>query len=255
MFILIVLGILLDILFCFMMKVLYIWVLFWRFDGVFWIINLVVVKFVRVCWNDVCEFNCIFNLFGENNKFVDEMFFEYLVVFFEQDCDEVFNDDIIQRVYNLVWNQFIIYNVDEIIDGMDVVVEDVVVRLFMDVVVVWYFSLQFYYVLCNNLFKICDEFGRLVFEIEDKFNLVIKVVFIGFNVYVCVLVVCVVFGEQKCGVVIVIVMNVFGLFLNFDKYFNYSRGVLFFIDFFVIFIIFDFDVQMVFCCVMGIVQL
>lgn len=238
-----------------MMKALHIRVLLWRLNGASWITNLVAAKLARARWNDARELNRILNSLGENNKSADEMLPEHLAVLLEQDCDEVLNDDIIQRAHNLAWNQPTTHNVDEIIDGMDAVVEDAAVRSPMDAVAAWYSSLQLHHVLCNNLPKTRDESGRLALETEDKLNLATKVAPIGSNAHVRVLVARAVLGEQKRGAAIVTAMNALGPSLNPDKHPNYSRGVPPLIDSPVTPITPDPDAQMALRCAMGIAQL
>ncbi|KAK4179396.1 hypothetical protein QBC36DRAFT_75733 [Triangularia setosa] len=237
------------------MKALHIRVLLWRLNGASWITNLVAAKLARSCWNDARELNRILNSLQESKNHVDEALPDHLAVLIEQDCDEVLNDGIIQRAHNLAWNQPTTHNVDEIIDGMDAVVEDAAVRSPMDAVAAWYSSLLLHRVLCNNLPKTRDESGRLALETEDSINLATKVAPIGSNAHVRVLVARAILGEQKRGAAIVTAMNALGPSLNPDKHPSYSKGVPPLIDSPVTPIVPDPDAQMALRCAMGIAQL
>ncbi|KAK0742333.1 hypothetical protein B0T21DRAFT_283020 [Apiosordaria backusii] len=238
-----------------MMKALHIRVLLWRLNGASWITNLMAAKLARSCWNGARELNRILNSLQESNNHADEALPDHLAVLLEQDCDEVLTDDIIQRAHNLAWNQPTTHNVDEIIDGMDAVVEDAAVRSPMDAVAAWYSSLLLHRILCNNLPKTRDESGRLALETEDAVNLATKVAPIGSNAHVRVLVARAVLGEQKRGAAIVTAMNALGPSLNPDKHPSYSKGVPPLIDSPVTPIVPDPDAQMALRCAMGIAQL
>ncbi|KAK4200800.1 hypothetical protein QBC40DRAFT_66539 [Triangularia verruculosa] len=238
-----------------MMKALHIRVLLWRMNGASWITNLLAAKLARSCWNEARELNRINNSLHEHTKSGDEVLPDHLAVLLEQDCDEALNDDIIQRAHNLAWNQPTTHNVDEIIDGMDAVVEDAAVRSPMDAVAAWYSCLILHRTLCSNLPKTRDESGRLALETEDKLNLATKVAPIGSNAHVRVLVARAVLGEQKRGAAIVTAMHALGPSLNPDKHPDYSKGVPPLIDSPVTPIVPDFDAQMALRCAMGIAQL
>lgn len=136
-----------------MMKALHIRVLLWRLSGATRAANVIAAKLARAKWNEARQLNRILHSLADKGTFPDEALPGHLAMLLEQDCDEVLNEDIIQRAHNLAWNKPTTYNVVAEIDGMDAVVEDSAVRSPMDAVAAWYSCLTIHHVLVNSLSK------------------------------------------------------------------------------------------------------
>ncbi|KAK3998376.1 hypothetical protein QBC44DRAFT_3637 [Cladorrhinum sp. PSN332] len=239
-----------------MLKALHIRVLLWRLNGASWATNVIAAKLARSRWNEARQLNRINNSLQEKNEQPEDALPEHLALLLEQDCDEVLNDDIIQRAHNLAWNKRTTHNVAETIDGMDAVVEDAAVRSPMDAVAAWYSSLVLHRVLVNSLPpKIKNEGGDSARITADAIHLATKIAPIGSNAQVRALVANAVLCDGKRGAAIVTALQALGPSQNPDKHPNYSNGVPPLIDSPVAVITPDPDAQMALRCAMGIAQL
>ncbi|KAK4166365.1 hypothetical protein QBC43DRAFT_286817 [Cladorrhinum sp. PSN259] len=239
-----------------MLKALHIRVLLWRLNGASWATNIIAAKLARSRWNEARQLNRINNSLQEKNEQPEDALPEHLAILLEQDCDDVLNDDIIQRAHNLAWNKRTTHKVTEIIDGMDAVVEDAAVRSPMDAVAAWYSSLVLHRVLVNSLPpKTKNEGGKPASITADAINLATKVAPIGSNAQVRALVANAVLCEGKRGAAIVTALHALGPSQNPDKHPDYSSGVPPLIDSPVAAITPDPDAQMALRCAMGIAQL
>jgi hypothetical protein len=234
-----------------MLKALHIRVLLWRLHGASWAANMIAANLSRARWNEARQLNRILDSLHDGQAPADEALPEHLAILLDQDCDEVFNDDIIQRAHNLAWNQDTTYNVIDKVDGMDMVVEDVAVRSPMDAVAAWYSSLALHRALVNSLPK---SRGNKATVAED-IDLAVKVSPIGSNAQVRALVARAVLTKEKRGANIVAALQALGPSLNPDKHPHYSKGVPPLIDSPMSTIAPDPDAQMALRCAMGIAQL
>ncbi|KAG3194781.1 hypothetical protein PC129_g24895, partial [Phytophthora cactorum] len=74
---------------------------------------------------------------GSTDQHEDELP-DHLAVLVEQDCDDVLNDDVVQRAHNLAFNTETDYNVVARMDGMDAVVDDGTIGSPMDATDAWW---------------------------------------------------------------------------------------------------------------------
>ncbi|KAK4232538.1 hypothetical protein QBC38DRAFT_3588 [Podospora fimiseda] len=239
-----------------MLKALHIRVLLWRLNGASWATNLIASKLARSRWNEARQLNRINNSLQGKNEQPEDALPEHLALLLEQDCDEVLNDDIIQRAHNLAWNKRTTHNVTEMIDGMDAVVEDAAVRSPMDAVAAWYSSLVLHRVLINSLPPKIKNVGADSVRITaDAIDLATKIAPIGSNAQLRALVANAVLCEGKRGAAIATAVRALGPTQNPDKHPNYSKGLPPLIDSPVTVITPDPDAQMALRCAMGIAHL
>ncbi|CAM1501947.1 Fc.00g039310.m01.CDS01 [Cosmosporella sp. VM-42] len=99
----------------------------------------IAAKLARANWNEARQLNRMLVQLhrGETDQHDDQLP-EHLSLLVEQDCDEVLNDDVIQRAHNLAFNMETTYNIAAPMDGMDVVVDDTAVGSPMDAVAAWW---------------------------------------------------------------------------------------------------------------------
>ncbi|KAK3094273.1 Clr6 histone deacetylase associated PHD protein-2 Cph2, partial [Teratosphaeriaceae sp. CCFEE 6253] len=67
-----------------------------------------------------------------------ELLPEHLASLVELDCDDVLNDEMVQRAWNLAWNKPSAFNVTQPNAARDSVVEDHAIRSPLDAVAAWY---------------------------------------------------------------------------------------------------------------------
>ncbi|AEO64225.1 d5899ee2-3b50-4769-9a91-aaefe7f10ba4 [Thermothielavioides terrestris] len=183
-----------------MLKALHIRVLLWRLNGASWVANPIAAQLARAKWNEARQLNRIVNSLPEGDASTDDALPDHLAALLEQDCDEVLNDDIIQRAHNLAWNQPTTYNVADKIDGMDTVVDDAAVRSPMDAVAAWYSNLVLHRVLVNSLRKSRDDPAVAPGSAAaDDIALAVKVAPIGSNAQIRALVARAVLADGKRG--------------------------------------------------------
>ncbi|KAF4443654.1 myc-type bHLH transcription factor [Fusarium acutatum] len=129
-----------------MLKALHIRVLLWDLSQnrlQLGVINLIAAKLARSKWNEARQLNRLLTqLHRESSEQHDDDLPEHLALLVEQDCDEVLNDDVIQRAHNLAFNTDTDYNVVTPMDGMDSVVDDTAIGSPLDAVAAWW-STQF----------------------------------------------------------------------------------------------------------------
>ncbi|KAJ4148886.1 Clr6 histone deacetylase associated PHD protein-2 Cph2 [Fusarium oxysporum] len=129
-----------------MLKALHIRVLLWDLSQnrlQLGAINIVAAKLARSKWNEARQLNRLLTqLHRESSEQHDDDLPEHLALLVEQDCDEVLNDDVIQRAHNLAFNTDTDYNVVTPMDGMDSVVDDTAIGSPLDAVAAWW-STQF----------------------------------------------------------------------------------------------------------------
>ncbi|KAG8157582.1 hypothetical protein KVR01_012624 [Diaporthe batatas] len=237
-----------------MLNALHIRVLLWQL-GKQGLHNVLAAKLARSKWNDARQLHRLNNSLRRNEPASsDDELPEHLAVLLEQDCDDVLNDDIVQRANNLAWNRPTMHNVDFDVDGMNAVVEDPAVRSPMDAVAAWWSSLMLQRVLSASLAEVDGETAQAQ-AADDDLNLAVKVAPIGSNAQVRALVAKAVLVEEKRGAHIATSLKAMGPSLNPDKHPRYSQGVPPLIDSPMSFIVPDPDVQMALRCSMAIAHL
>ncbi|KAJ4293867.1 Clr6 histone deacetylase associated PHD protein-2 Cph2 [Collariella sp. IMI 366227] len=239
-----------------MLKALHIRVLLWRLNGASLPADMIAVKLARARWNEARQLNRLLNSLSEGEKTPDDVLPEHLAILLAQDCDEVLNDDIIQRAHNLAWNHQTSYNVGKKIDGMDAVVDDPAVRSPMDAVAAWYSNLTLHRILINSLRTSRNNLALIPgSDAGNGINLAVKVAPIGSSAQVRALIARAVLADGKRGAYIVTALQALGPAANPDKHPQYSKGVPPLIDSPLNTIVPDHDSHMALRCAMGIAQL
>lgn len=237
-----------------MLNALHMRVLLWQL-GKQGLHNILAAKLARSRWNEARQLYRLNNSLRRNDPASpDDELPEHLAVLLEQDCDDVLNDDIVQRANNLAWNRPTMHNIDSDVDGMNAVVEDPAVRSPMDAVAAWWSSLMLQRVLSASLAEVEDKAAHAKVP-GDDLNLAVKVAPIGSNAQVRALVAKAVLVEEKRGAHIATTLRAMGPSLNPDKHPGYSQGVPPLIDAPMSFIVPDPDVQMALRCSMAIAHL
>jgi hypothetical protein len=241
-----------------MLKALHVRVLLWRLNGACLVVNLIATKLARSRWDEARQLDRILNSLPEGERSPDDTLPEHLATLLEQDCEEVLNDDIIQRAHNLAWNEPTTYNVVSKIDGMDTVVDDVAVRSPMDAVAAWYSNLTLHRVLVNSLRKPRDDpdVASKSAAAADDIALAIKVAPIGSNAQVRALVARAVLADGRRGPHIIAALQALGperytQYLYDNNNSNSSKGAVLPLTAAVP----DPDARMALRCAMGIAQL
>ncbi|CAG8950733.1 hypothetical protein HYFRA_00002944 [Hymenoscyphus fraxineus] len=135
-----------------MLKALHIRVLLWEvgnagFNG-FYMFHEIAAKMARWKWN---EAKTMHRILIQTKEKPDGHFPEYLQALLEEECDDVLNDCIGQRAYNLAWNLPTTFNVLGSSDGMNGVTDDSAIRSPLDAVAAWYSSLVLQRALAKSL--------------------------------------------------------------------------------------------------------
>ncbi|KZL70005.1 helix-loop-helix dna-binding domain-containing protein [Colletotrichum incanum] len=122
-----------------MLKALHVRVLLWDL-GSKGLHNIVAKKLARSLWNEARSLNRMLAQLRRNSEQVDDDLPDHLAALIELECDDVLNNSVIQRAYNLAWNLATTEGVTEHNDGMDSVVDDQAVRSPLDAVAAWWSS-------------------------------------------------------------------------------------------------------------------
>ncbi|CCF36296.1 helix-loop-helix DNA-binding domain-containing protein [Colletotrichum higginsianum] len=122
-----------------MLKALHVRVLLWDL-GSKGLHNIVAKKLARSLWNEARNLNRVRSQLRRNSEQVDDDLPEHLAALIELECDDILNNAVIQRAYNLAWNLATTEGVTEHNDGMDSVVDDQAVRSPLDAVAAWWSS-------------------------------------------------------------------------------------------------------------------
>ncbi|KAL0941859.1 helix-loop-helix DNA-binding domain-containing protein [Colletotrichum truncatum] len=133
-----------------MLKALHVRVLLWDL-GAKGLHNTVAKKLARSLWNEARSLNRVLSQLRRNSEQVDDDLPEHLAALIEQECDDVLNNTVIQRAYNLAWNLPTTEGVAEHNDGMDSVVDDQAVRSPLDAVAAWRSSQTIHRALITSL--------------------------------------------------------------------------------------------------------
>jgi hypothetical protein len=153
-----------------MLKALHIRVLLWDFGqnrlhlGAS---NIIAAKLARAKWNEARQLNrLLIQLHRESTKQHDDDLPDHLAMLVEQDCDEVLNDDVIQRAHNLAFNADTDYNVAAPMDGMDAVVDDTAIGSPLDAVAAWWSTQTLHRTLVATMEKDEEALSTKVEDIE-----------------------------------------------------------------------------------------
>ncbi|ENH61855.1 Sterol regulatory element-binding protein 1 [Fusarium oxysporum f. sp. cubense race 1] len=153
-----------------MLKALHIRVLLWDLSQnrlQLGAINIVAAKLARSKWNEARQLNRLLTqLHRESSEQHDDGLPEHLALLVEQDCDEVLNDDVIQRAHNLAFNTDTDYNVVTPMDGMDSVVDDTAIGSPLDAVAAWWSTQFLHRTLVATLEKDEETLSTKVEDIE-----------------------------------------------------------------------------------------
>ncbi|KAF5572276.1 myc-type bHLH transcription factor [Fusarium pseudocircinatum] len=153
-----------------MLKALHIRVLLWDLSQnrlQLGAINLIAAKLARSKWNEARQLNRLLTqLHRESSKQHDDDLPEHLALLVEQDCDEVLNDDVIQRAHNLAFNTDTDYNVVTPMDGMDSVVDDTAIGSPLDAVAAWWSTQFLHRILVATLEKDKETLSTKAEDIE-----------------------------------------------------------------------------------------
>ncbi|KAG4258396.1 hypothetical protein LB506_001626 [Fusarium annulatum] len=153
-----------------MLKALHIRVLLWDLSQnrlQLGAINLIAAKLARSKWNEARQLNRLLTqLHRESSEQHDDDLPEHLALLVEQDCDEVLNDDVIQRAHNLAFNTDTDYNVVTPMDGMDSVVDDTAIGSPLDAVAAWWSTQFLHRTLVATLEKDEETLSTKVEDIE-----------------------------------------------------------------------------------------
>lgn len=233
-----------------MLQALHIRLLLWQLTGSVPAANIVAAKLARSRWNEARQLSRILNSLHSEELPADEELPVHLSLLLEQDCDEVFSNDIIQRAHNLAWNKPTTYNVTSRVDGMDAVVDDAAVRSPMDAVAAWYSSLVLHRVLTESL-PTKDPDRPPSASAATEIALAIELAPIGSNAQVRGLIARALLVEEKRGHNIAAAIQALGPSLSPDRYPQYSRGVPPLIDSPMNAIVPDPDAQMALRCAMA----
>lgn len=237
-----------------MLSALHIRVLLWQL-GKQGIHNTLAAKLARSKWNEARQLHRLINsLRRSEQSSADDELPEHLALLLEQDCDDVLNENIVQRAHNLAFNNQTTHDIDEDVDGMSAVVEDPAVRSPMDAVSAWWSNLVLQRVLSAGL---GSALGKTEPDsaMADRINLATKVAPIGSNAQLRALVAKAVMFDEKRAINIAMVLKALGPSLNPDKHPHYSRGVPPLIDAPLLSIAPDPDVQLALRCAMTIAHL
>ncbi|KAF5975240.1 myc-type bHLH transcription factor [Fusarium bulbicola] len=129
--------------------------------------NLIAAKLARSKWNEARQLNRLLTqLHRESSEQHDDDLPEHLALLVEQDCDEVLNDDVIQRAHNLAFNTDTDYNVVTPMDGMDSVVDDTAIGSPLDAVAAWWSTQSLHRTLVATLEKDEETLSTKVEDIE-----------------------------------------------------------------------------------------
>lgn len=237
-----------------MLSALHIRVLLWQL-GKQGVHNMLAAKLARSKWNEAKQLNRLINSLRRTAPpSPDDDIPEHLALLLEQDCDDILNDNIVQRAHNLAFNRPTTYDIDADVDGMNAVVEDPAVRSPMDAVAAWWSSLMLQRVLSASLAESVEK-NEQADTIAEDINTTIKVAPIGSNAQVRALVAKAVIFDEKRGANIATVIKALGPSLNPDKHPHYSRVVPPLIDAPLTSITPDPDVQLALRCAMAIAHL
>ncbi|POS88087.1 hypothetical protein EPUL_000331 [Erysiphe pulchra] len=134
---------------------------------------------------------------------------ENLIALLQQDCNDVLNDSVAQRAYNLAWNLPTTRNSFVENDCMDTVVDDFAIRSPLDAVAAWFSSLVLQRAISRSL-QITEGDSAEEKRVTDSVNLAIKIAPIGSAIYNRSLVARSILVREKRGASIAETMQALG---------------------------------------------
>lgn len=162
-----------------MLKALHIRLVLWDFSHDWLhlgVTKAIAAKVARRYWNEARQLNRMLIQLGRGSKDQhDDELQEHLALLVQQDCDDVLNEDVIQRAHNLAFNAETTNNVTAPMDGMDAVVDDTAVGSPMDAVAAWWSTQSLHRVLMATM----DQDEEALESKVDDVELAIKVAPIG----------------------------------------------------------------------------
>ncbi|GKT57878.1 sterol regulatory element binding protein sre1 [Colletotrichum tofieldiae] len=181
-----------------MLKALHVRVLLWDL-GSKGLHNIVAKKLARSLWNEARNLNRVLAQLRRNSEQVDDDLPDHLAALIELECDDVLNNSVIQRAYNLAWNLATTEGVTEHNDGMDSVVDDQAVRSPLDAVAAWWSSQTIQRALVTSLEAGKDD-GDAPRVVSTCLESALKTAPIGSGVQARALVARAVLVDEKRGV-------------------------------------------------------
>ncbi len=162
----------------------------------------------------------------------------HLATLLAEECDDVLNDAVVQRAYNLAFNHPTTFAVpsDVVdIDGMNAVVEDPAVRSPMDAVAAWYSSLLVHHMLADSLAMAADadseeqalaksQAATSTTSTVTQLDLAARIAPVGSHAQVRALVARAVLVDDKRAASIAVALQALRPALNPDKHPQYSHG-------------------------------
>ncbi len=222
-------------------------------------LDFIAKDFARSCWAAARQLDTIISQLRRGSaESTDDDLPEHLALLLDQDCDDVLNDNIVQRAHNLAWNRPTMHNVAADVDGMNTVVEDPAVRSPMDAVAAWWSSLVLQRTLIASLsagLAEAEETPETADRVRDDLDLATMVAPIGSNAQLRALAARAVLVSDKRGSHIALALQALNPSLNPDKHPQYSKVLPPLIDTPLSPITPDPDVQMALRCAMGIAHL
>jgi hypothetical protein len=175
----------------------------------------IAAKLARWKWNEARQLQQVMkharNAANSDNS---EALPDHLMALLEQDCDDVFNETLSQRAYNLTFNLSTTHNVVGVSDGMDSVVEDFAIRSPLDAVSAWYSSIVLQRALASSLddsSALQDKTGKSYKRMVDDIELAVKTAPIGSGTQARALVARAVLVNESRGLNIAASINVVSL--------------------------------------------
>ncbi|CAK7568033.1 MAG: Clr6 histone deacetylase associated PHD protein-2 Cph2 [Sporothrix epigloea] len=201
--------------------------------------DAVAAHWARGKWNDAREQNTLamqLERDGGSAKAVsgpslqaDDKLPSHLAALLAEECDDVLNDDVVQRAYNLAFNRPTTFGVPASavdLDGMNAVVEDPAVRSPLDAVAAWFSNLLVHRILTTSLAADSDEAqSDSASSITTELDLATGIAPIGSHAYVRSLVTRAVLVDEKRGGSIANALQALRPSLNPDKHPKYSHVV------------------------------
>ncbi|WYZ37949.1 hypothetical protein EsH8_II_001455 [Colletotrichum jinshuiense] len=180
-----------------MLKALHVRVLLWDL-GSKGLHNTIAKKLARSLWNEARQLNRVRSQLRRNSEQVDDDLPEHLAALIERECDDVLDNSVIQRAYNLAWNLPTTEGVTEQNDGMDSVVDDQAVRSPLDAVAAWWTSQTIQRALITSLEASKDD-GDAPRVVSTCLDTALKTAPIGSGVQARALVARAVLVDEKRG--------------------------------------------------------
>ncbi|KAF4465727.1 hypothetical protein FALBO_7427, partial [Fusarium albosuccineum] len=129
--------------------------------------NAIAAKLARTKWNEARQLNRLQTQLrrGSSEQHDDDLP-EHLAALVEQECDDVLNDDVIQRAHNLAFNTETTNNITAPMDGMDSVVDDTAIGSPLDAVAAWWSTQTLHRIMLATMEKDEEALSTKVDDIE-----------------------------------------------------------------------------------------